>query len=293
FVNPGLLDTHSHFQERFAVPIESLKDKEALERLSNIVKPFVLRRLKKDVLQELPQKTEISLQVSLSEEESHFYEALRLELLEEIHRINDDSGRLPIRVIAAITKLRLAVCNSKLIDPPPSVPIPSSKMEAFLELLDELLQAHHKILVFSQFVKHLKLVENEIQKRGIAYQYLDGDMNSRERTAAVNAFQRGKGDVFLISLRAGGMGLNLTAADYVIHLDPWWNPAVEDQASDRAYRIGQDKPVTIYRLIAKNTIESKIIELHQSKRELAENLLQGTDVFNQITKDDLIRLLKN
>ncbi|MBR4223026.1 MAG: hypothetical protein IKR81_17825, partial [Victivallales bacterium] len=225
FVNPGLLDSHSHFQERFAVPIEAEKDKEALERLSNIVKPFILRRLKREVLQELPQKTEISLQVSLSEEESAFYEALRSELLDEIHRINDDSGRLPIRVIAAITKLRLAVCNSKLIDPPPSIPIPSSKMEAFLELLDELLQAHHKILVFSQFVKHLKLVENEIQKRGIAYQYLDGDMNAKERTVAVNAFQRGKGDVFLISLRAGGMGLNLTAADYVIHLDPWWNPA--------------------------------------------------------------------
>lgn len=274
------------------MPIENDKNTETLERLSNIVKPFVLRRLKKDVLKELPQKTEISLQVSLSEEESHFYEALRLELLDEIHRVNDDSGRLPIRVIAAITKLRLAVCNSKLIDPPPMPPIHSSKMEAFLELLDELLQGHHKILVFSQFVKHLKLVANEIQNRGITYQYLDGDMSSKERTAAVNAFQRGKGDVFLISLRAGGMGLNLTAADYVIHLDPWWNPAVEDQASDRAYRIGQNKPVTIYRLIAKNTIESKIIELHQSKRELAENLLQGTDVFNQITKDDLIRLLR-
>ncbi len=291
FINPGLLDTHSSFQARFALPIENEKDKEMLERLSNIVKPFVLRRLKKDVLSELPSKTEIPMLISLSPEESHFYEALRLELLEEIHRIDAENGRLPMRVIAAITKLRLAVCNPKLVAPDSN--IASSKMEAFFELLNELLQSHHKILVFSQFVKHLALIEKEIQKRCISYQYLDGDMSAKERTAAVEAFQNGEGDVFLISLRAGGMGINLTAADYVIHLDPWWNPAVEDQASDRVYRIGQDKPVTIYRLIAKNTIEDKIIELHKSKRKLAEDLLDGTDVFNQITKEELIRLLKN
>ena len=290
FINPGLLDTRAHFQERFAVPIENEKDQATLTRLSNIVKPFVLRRLKKDVLKELPSKTEIPMYVSLSEEESNFYEALRLNLLEEIHGVEPENGRLPMRVIAAITKLRLAVCNPKLVVPESM--IASSKMEAFFELLDELLQAHHKILVFSQFVKHLTLIRQEIEARGIAYQYLDGDMNAKERTIAVNDFQNGAGDVFLISLRAGGMGLNLTAADYVIHLDPWWNPAVEDQASDRAYRIGQDKPVTIYRLIAKNTIEDKIIELHQNKRELAENLLDGTDIFNQITKEELIRLLR-
>ena len=147
------------------------------------------------------------------------------------------------------------------------------------------------MLVFSQFVKHLALVRPVLEERSIPYQYLDGNTPVEERKAAVDAFQNGQGDVFLISLRAGGFGLNLTAADYVIHLDPWWNPAVEDQASDRAHRIGQSKPVTIYRLIAKNTIEDKILQLHYDKRDLAESILNGTDSVNKLSQDELMKLL--
>ena len=164
-------------------------------------------------------------------------------------------------------------------------------MNTFTELLEELISGGHKILVFSQFVKHLELVRPEIESRDIKYQYLDGATPMNERLEAVKAFQAGEGDVFLISLKAGGLGLNLTAADYVIHLDPWWNPAVEDQASDRAYRIGQDKPVTIYRLITQNTIEDEILKLHQSKRDLADNLLAGTDTLEKVGIDELMRLL--
>ncbi len=193
------------------------------------------------------------------------------------------------KVIAAITKLREAACNPRLIQP--SSRIESSKLAKCNELIESLLKEGHKILVFSQFVTHLALIRPELEKRGIHYQYLDGTTPVRDRNTAVHEFQKGKGNVFLISLKAGGVGLNLTEADYVIHMDPWWNPAVEDQASDRAHRIGQHKPVTIYRLIAKNTIEKKIIELHEKKRNLADNLLAGTDNIKKISSEELYHLL--
>ncbi|HEY9648961.1 MAG TPA: C-terminal helicase domain-containing protein, partial [Chroococcidiopsis sp.] len=150
----------------------------------------------------------------------------------------------------------------------------------------------HKALVFSQFVDHLKILRDYLDEQKIRYQYLDGSTPAPERKKRVNAFQAGDGDVFLISLKAGGTGLNLTAADYVIHMDPWWNPAVEDQASDRAHRIGQQRPVTIYRLVAKNTIEAKIVELHQHKRDLADSLLEGTDMSGKVSTDELLRLIQ-
>ncbi len=146
--------------------------------------------------------------------------------------------------------------------------------------------------MFSQFVGHLRLIARHLDERGIGYQYLDGSTSTSERLRRVNAFQAGEGDCFLISLRAGGLGLNLTAADYVILMDPWWNPAVEDQASDRAHRIGQTHPVTVYRLIAAGTIEEKIMRLHREKRDLAEGLLAGTDVPASISTDELFALLR-
>lgn len=146
--------------------------------------------------------------------------------------------------------------------------------------------------MFSQFVVHLSIVRKELDKRGISYQYLDGSTPLAERAEAVKAFQAGKGDLFLISLKAGGLGLNLTAADYVLHLDPWWNPAIEDQASDRAHRIGQSRPVTIYRLVAQHTIEDKIVRLHATKRDMAESLLEGADQSARLSVADLIDLLK-
>jgi SNF2 family DNA or RNA helicase len=170
--------------------------------------------------------------------------------------------------------------------------LPSSKLAAFGEIVDELLENKHKALVFSQFVDHLHLIKDYVEQRGIAYQYLDGSTPAKERQKRVDGFQRGEGELFLISLKAGGVGLNLTAADYVIHMDPWWNPAVEDQASDRAHRMGQLRPVTIYRMIAKQTIEEKIVALHGHKRDLADSLLDGADISGKMSTDDLLDLMK-
>ncbi len=165
-------------------------------------------------------------------------------------------------------------------------------MELFSETIDELLANQHKALVFSQFVDHLAILREELDRKGIAYQYLDGSTPVKERRRSVDAFQDGQGDVFLISLKAGGTGLNLTAADYVLHMDPWWNPAVEDQAADRAHRIGQLRPVTIYRFITLGTIEEKIVELHKHKRDLADSLLEGSNSSGSLTAEELLKLIQ-
>ncbi|GHT59416.1 hypothetical protein AGMMS50239_06010 [Bacteroidia bacterium] len=166
-------------------------------------------------------------------------------------------------------------------------------MATFLDIVSELRENKHRALVFSQFVTHLALVRKELDKQGIKYQYLDGSTPQHQREENVRKFQSGEGELFLISLKAGGLGLNLTAADFVIHLDPWWNPAVEDQASDRAHRIGQQRPVTIYRLVAENTIEEKIIQLHATKRDLADTLLEGSDMSAKISLSELVELIRN
>ncbi len=157
--------------------------------------------------------------------------------------------------------------------------------------MEELLANGHKALVFSQFVGHLTILEAHLKKQKIPYQYLDGSTPLAKRQQRIDAFQAGEGAIFLISLKAGGTGLNLTAADYVIHMDPWWNPAVEDQATDRAHRIGQERPVTVYRLVAEGTIEEKILQLHEKKRDLADSLLAGTDVSAKLTAVDLLNLI--
>nr|VFJ66373.1 MAG: Helicase conserved C-terminal domain-containing protein [Candidatus Kentron sp. DK] len=154
------------------------------------------------------------------------------------------------------------------------------------------MENRHKALVFSQFVDHLAIIRATLDEAGVAYQYLDGSTPAKERKRRVDAFQAGEGDIFLISLKAGGLGINLTAADYVIHMDPWWNPAVEDQASDRAHRIGQQRPVTIYRLVTKDTIEEKIVELHRHKRDLADDLLEGGEMSGKMSARELLKLIR-
>ena len=290
FITPGLLKSRPHFQNRFAIPIETEKDPVETERLNQIIKPFLLRRHKDQVLKELPPKTEIPYFVELSEKERAFYEAVRLKLIEELQNDKNASAKQNrIRIIAAITRLRQAACNAKLIEP--EADTPSAKLDAFLQLVQNLVAAKHKALVFSQFVRHLDIIRPALDELGISYQYLDGSTQQQDRVDAVDAFQKGNSDLFLISLKAGGLGLNLTRADFVILLDPWWNPAVEDQASDRAHRIGQNKPVTIYRLIARQTIEEKIIALHNEKRDLAETILSGADTPSSITAEELLRLI--
>lgn len=290
FINPGLLGSLEQFNERFATPIERFEDKQARTRLRKLIQPFILRRTKTQVLQELPSRTEIVLHVELSADERLFYEALRKSAMQRLAESDATAGQKHLQVLAEIMKLRRSCCNSRLVTP--DSPLPSAKLQLFGEVLEELLDNKHKVLVFSQFVDHLKILQELLQEKSIAYQYLDGSTSTPERKKRINAFQAGEGDVFLISLKAGGTGLNLTAADYVIHMDPWWNPAVEDQASDRAHRIGQQRPVTIYRLVAKNTIEDKIVDLHQHKRELADSLLEGTEVSGKISTDELLHLIQ-
>ena len=187
-------------------------------------------------------------------------------------------------------KLRRACCHPDLVLPDSQVD--SSKLSKFLETVAELKDSDHKALVFSQFVGHLAIVRSHLDRLGISYRYLDGGTPAAKRAQEVERFQNGDGDLFLISLRAGGQGLNLTAADYVIHLDPWWNPAVEDQASDRAHRIGQTRPVTIYRLVMRDTIEESILDLHRSKRDLADSLLEGTDISGKMSAEELFALIR-
>jgi SNF2 family DNA or RNA helicase len=282
FLNPGLLGSRQRFRHHF---METPGQRDLLKKL---VRPFLLRRTKSQVLKELPPRTDLVLEVELTAAERALYEAIRLRAVEEL----SEEGAEPLAVLAELMRLRRACCHPRLVlgdDAPPEV---GSKLEVLHDLLSEMQAGGHRALIFSQFVDHLQLVRESLERQGLTYQYLDGGTPTAERTRRIAAFQGGVGAVFLISLKAGGVGLNLTAADYVIHLDPWWNPAVEDQASDRAHRIGQMRPVTVYRLVAKDTVEERILELHRSKRELAETLLDGAATALPMSADELLRLLK-
>jgi len=283
FINPGLLGSLQHFNDVFV----KSNDEASKKHLKKMIAPFILRRTKSAVLDELPPKTEIVKKIQLSSDEMAFYEALRRQALENLSNADESKH---IQVLAEITKLRQASCNPLLIDG--NVNIPSSKLATFLDIAGELIANKHRALVFSQFVSHLAIVRKELDKQGIKYKYIDGSTSQAERQRNVKEFQSGDGELFLISLKAGGLGLNLTAADYVIHLDPWWNPAIEDQASDRAHRIGQQRPVTIYRLVAENTIEEKIIQLHTHKRDLAEQLLEGSDMAARLSVGEMVDLIR-
>ncbi|SFV03834.1 DEAD/DEAH box helicase [Pseudoduganella namucuonensis] len=294
FINPGLLGGIEQFNLRFAGPIEKQQDHRAevgaRQRLRRLIGPFILRRTKTQVLKELPSRTEIVLEVDLSQQEKELYESLRREALESLAQVEGPPEKKSIQILAEIMKLRRACCNPNLVAP--GLNLASSKLAAFAHLLEGLLENRHKVLVFSQFVDHLTLIRAHLDRNGIAYQYLDGATPMAARKQRVDAFQAGEGDVFLISLKAGGMGINLTAADYVIHMDPWWNPAVEDQASDRAHRMGQLRPVTIYRLVARHTIEEGIVDLHQHKRDLADSLLDGSDMSARMSSQEMLAMLQ-
>jgi len=307
FLNPGMLGSAAQFKSKFVLPIERDGDMDVNAILRRVISPFILRRTKTEVLDDLPERTEITLNVELSEEEATLYEALRTRALAELEGLDTktpkqrkqaleekglaNAGKQHVQVLAHLTKLRLACCHPRLVQD--TWGKGSAKLSVFGRTMDELLAGGHKVLVFSQFVSHLKLIEKHLIEAGTSYQYLDGSTPQKARADRIRAFQGGEGDAFLISLKAGGTGLNLTAADYVIHMDPWWNPAVEDQASDRAHRIGQTRPVTIYRLVAQGTIEEQIVELHRDKRDLADSLLDGADAAARLSTAELIGLLRD
>lgn len=284
-INPGLLGTLKSFQKRFGGSSSA-----ARQALKALVRPFILRRTKSTVLTELPPRTEQVLQVALPADERAFYEALRRKALEKLAQpAEGGAGQRKLSILAELVRLRRACCHPSLIDPESQ--LEGAKLQTFVQLVEELVRGRHKALVFSQFVGHLSIVRKALDERGISYQYLDGATPEKTRQSSVRAFQDGEGDVFLISLKAGGQGLNLTAADYVIHLDPWWNPAVEDQASDRAHRMGQKRPVTVYRLVIEGSVEEKILALHNSKRSLATDFLDGTD--SPLSEGDLLALFES
>lgn len=275
--NPGLLGTRRRFGERFVALIERQGDRQAHRVLKRLIAPFVLRRTKAQVLHDLPPRTEQIWRVAGDEAERAHYEALRREALVNAQRALDGEsrGQAHLNILAGLTRLRRAACDPRLVTP--GFTTHGAKVRAFAELAADLVANGHKALVFSQFVDFLNILREPLDAAGIAYQYLDGSTPSAERTRRVDAFQRGEGDLFLISLKAGGFGLNLTVADYVVIADPWWNPAAEDQAAGRAHRIGQQRPVTVYRLVNEGTLEERILALHATKRELADSVLDADE----------------
>ena len=300
FLNPGLLGSYEQFNKRFIAPIELQHNKQQQQVLHRLLQPFILRRTKAEVVDELPEKVEITRKITLSDAERMHYEALRLNAQREV----EAAERVDVKLLSMLTRLRQAACAPELVNPDWTEG--SQKIDELMSLLTQIVAGGNTVLVFSQFTSFLQLVEKRLNtltsdsdkggtsdsdSGGIKYFYLDGSTPLPKRKQMVEQFQRGERQVFLISLKAGGLGLNLTAANYVIHLDPWWNPAIEQQATDRAYRIGQHQNVTVYHLIAADTIEEKILRLHKTKRDLADALLQDGDTTHTLSLNDLKELV--
>jgi len=288
FANPGLLGSHELFRQKYIVPIEQQDNKERSRQLKRIVSPFMLRRTKQEVIEELPDKTEINIPVELSDDELAVYEVIRRRAKQLLEDEQSSSG-VSVNTLAEITRLRQAACWAELVEK--NWKGECSKLTALSDLLQEIVDGGNAVLVFSQFTSFLSMVRQQLDKQKQPYLYLDGSVPVRQRDQLVQQFQHGDCPVFLISLKAGGLGLNLTGANYVIHLDPWWNPAIEQQATDRAYRIGQRQNVTVYHLISQHTIEEKILRLHQTKRNLADAMLEGTNESHKLTSKDLLAMI--
>jgi superfamily II DNA or RNA helicase len=284
FVSPGLLGGRREFRDRFSNPIEA-GDRRAQKALRRRIRPFVLRRLKGEVAKDLPPRTDVVLRCVLSPDERALYESVRALARADVAKLLEKNGMM--QVLEILLRMRQAACHPGLL--PGRTAATSAKLELLLDTLDEVLAEGHKALVFSQWTSMLDLVEPALRARRIAWARLDG--STVDRAGVVARFSAPEGPpVFLLSLKAGGTGLNLTAADYVFHLDPWWNPAVEDQATDRAHRIGQERPVVSCRLIAEDTVEERILALQEQKRGLARAALDEEALARGITRDELMAL---
>lgn len=295
FASPGLLGSLKTFEERYARPIDR-GDEETMRRLRTIVRPLVMRRTKSEVAPELPAKIEQEIVVPLAEEQNKLYKQmlgqLRASVLSEVEKQGVQKAQ--IQILAALTRLRQAACDPRLTKLNGEWNDDTSgKLSALREILSEAVAGGHRVLVFSQFVEMLQLIKTTLDQDGVKYEYLDG--STKDRQERVDHFNKDETcSAFLISLKAGGTGLNLTGADTVVHFDPWWNPAVEDQATDRAHRIGQTKVVTVYRLIARGTVEEKILQLSDKKRALMENVLSTDGAgLKGLTKADIDELFSD
>ncbi len=290
FIMPGYLFSYTRFAKRFERPAAK-GDIHILQQLSRRIKPFLLRRMKTDVLAELPEKIENKLVTELTEEQRKLYlsyaKQARNEISDEISRVGFEKSRM--QILAALTRLRQICCHPGMFLE--NYEGGSGKVSLFLQIMDELRQNGHRILVFSQFTSMLEILKDALTEAEIPFFYLCGSTKPAERQEYVKRFNGGEGDLFLISLKAGGTGLNLTGADTVIHFDPWWNPAVEDQASDRAHRIGQEKNVHVIKLLTKGTIEEKIFRLQQKKQDLFNAVIEAGETFlNKLTEEEIREL---
>jgi len=288
FVNPGLLGDELHFGRFYRVPIEKGRDEERLLALRELVSPYILRRNKRDVAKELPPKTEVMRPIELRGPQRELYESIRVAAHAEVRRLIRKKGLAAstVPILGALTKLRQVCCDPRLVRMGSAGTIrESSKYEMFFDLLEKQLEGGHRVLVFSQFTSMLALIAQGLRQKKIIYSELTGA--TLDRAAAVDKFEGGQASVFLISLKAGGTGLTLTSADVVIHYDPWWNPAIQAQATDRAYRIGQKKPVISYHLFAAGSVEERILGLQRSKRHVADAILGNGTAANVLSEEQI------
>ena len=284
---PGYLPPYKTFCARFEKPIVQEDDKDALRRLNQLTGPFILRRMKSEVLKELPPKTE-NLRIELDEQQRKLYLAAVVDAREKLRAAKPEDK---MAVFAGLMRLREICCDPRLVAD--NWDGGSAKLEACMELVTAAVEGGHRILLFSQFTSMLELLAKRLDEAGVSHFTLQGSTPKPVRAELVRRFNSGEADVFLISLRAGGTGLNLTAADIVIHYDPWWNVAAQNQATDRAYRIGQRNPVQVYKLIAQDTIEEKIVELQQAKQDLAETVTGSADgAILSMKPEELLQLLQ-
>jgi SNF2 family DNA or RNA helicase len=294
FIMPGYLRSYNRFRSNYEIPIIKRKDQAKTDNLRALVRPFILRRLKKDVLQELPEKIENTLTVALGEEQQKLYlgtmAKIKKELAERLAEVSSGQGR--IAVLAALTRIRQICCDPSLVYGDYSGD--SAKREACLELITSCIESGHRILLFSQFTSMLDILEQDLAEQKITYYRLDGSTPKTIRQNLVDRFNSDNTSVFLISLRAGGTGLNLTGADVVIHYDPWWNLSVQNQATDRTHRIGQQNVVQVFKLIAQDTVEERIQILQEQKADLAnEIIMEGGNAFDTLTSEELLALFEN
>lgn len=288
FVMPGFLSEHTKFMRTFEEPIMRDKSSEKMEDLKRLINPFIIRRLKRDVLSELPEKIETNYMAEMKEEQKKLYAAFYKDFKRELITKLDESGlaRNHIEVLSALTRLRQICAHPGTFLN--SYSGGSGKLDLAMELITKSVGLGHSILLFSQFTAMLKIIRDELELHGINYYYLDGSMTPEDRMIEVDNFNSDKDSVFLISLKAGGTGLNLTKADVVIHFDPWWNPAVENQASDRAHRFGQKNTVQVYNLLTEGTIEEMVAKLKERKKDLFEGLIRpGEGLLNKLSEEDV------
>ena len=294
FIMPGYLFSYREFKNTYEMPIIKGEDENAMQKLKMLIEPFVLRRTKKEVLKELPDKTVTVLNNEMCEEQRNLYinylARAKQEVAEKVKLNGYEKSKM--QILAALTRLRQICCHPGLFINDYNEG--SSKLEQCMEIIKEAVKSRHKILLFSGYTSMFEIIEKELNKEQIQYLKLTGSTKVDERIKMVDEFnQNSEIQVFLISLKAGGTGLNLTGADMVIHYDPWWNLSTENQATDRAYRIGQKNNVQVYKLITKNSIEEKIYELQEKKSKLADNMLETNTVFvNKLTKEDILKLFE-